>query len=237
MNIFVSNDDGYQCAGIIRLRAALRALGHRTLMISPDRERSGASHSLSIAAGFIDIKEIAADTWICGGTPVDCALAAISGSFDFKIDAIVSGINAGCNLGTDIIFSGTAAVAREGALRGIPSIAFSLAGDPPYFWDEAASWAAGHTEQLAERCTKDIFINVNIPNIKELPDKEMITFPSKRSYTDTIQKETLPSGWTRLSFNNAKLETEHETGSDYDAVSQNRVSVSLIHAQPAGRIS
>ncbi|MDR1363637.1 MAG: 5'/3'-nucleotidase SurE [Spirochaetaceae bacterium] len=236
MNIFASNDDGYQCEGIVRLTSALRALGHRVLMVSPDRERSGSSHSMSLAAGFIDVKEIAADTWICGGTPVDCALAVLSGGVDFQIDVIVSGINAGCNLGTDIVFSGTAAVALEGALHGIPSIAFSLAGDPPYFWEEAASWAAAHTDKLAKQWTKDTFTNVNIPNKKELPDKPLITFPSKRSYTDVVQKRLLDSGWTRLTFNNVKLETEYEPGSDYDAISQNKVSVSRVYVHPVGKM-
>ncbi|MDR1148607.1 MAG: 5'/3'-nucleotidase SurE [Spirochaetaceae bacterium] len=235
MNILASNDDSYQCEGIVRLTSALRALGHRVLMISPDRERSGSSHSVSLAAGTIDIKEIAADTWICSGTPVDCVLAVLSSGIDFKIEAVVSGINAGCNLGTDIIFSGTAAAAREGALYGIPSIAFSLAGDPPYCWDEAVSWAAAHLEQLVNQWTKDTFININIPNIKELPDKALITFPARRHYTDVVQKELLASGWTRLIFNNMKTETEHEAGSDYDAVNQNIVSVSHVHIHPVGR--
>jgi 5'-nucleotidase len=204
-------------------------------MISPDRERSGFSHSISIAAGSIDIKEVAADTWICGGTPVDCILAVLSGGINFKIEVIVSGINAGCNLGTDIIFSGTAAVAREGAMHKIPSIAFSLAGNPPYFWNEAASWAAAHIDQLVKQWTKDTFININIPNIKELPDKALVTFPSRRRYTDIAQKELLISGWTRLIFNDMQIETEHEFGSDYDAVNQNRISISHIHIHPVGK--
>jgi 5'-nucleotidase len=206
-------------------------------MIAPDRDRSGASHSLSFTNRFIDIKEIAADTWICGGTPVDCVLAVLSGAVNFKTDMIISGINAGCNLGTDIIFSGTAAIAREGALHDIPSIAFSLDGSPPYFWGEAASWAAAHINQLVKYRTKDSFINVNIPNIKELPDEPLITFPSKRFYTDSISKETLASGWTRITFKNVKLETVRETGSDYDAITQNKVSVSPVHIHPAGEIS
>ncbi|MDR2098024.1 MAG: 5'/3'-nucleotidase SurE, partial [Spirochaetaceae bacterium] len=89
MNILVSNDDGYQCEGLIRLTAALRGLGHRALMVSPDRERSGASHSISLALGYIDVKEIAADTWICGGTPVDCVIAVLSGGIDFDADIVV----------------------------------------------------------------------------------------------------------------------------------------------------
>lgn len=232
MNILASNDDGYQCEGIIRLVSALRAEGHRVLMVSPDRERSGASHSMSLAAGYIDIKEIAADTWICGGTPVDCIIAVLSGGIKFRADAVVSGINAGCNLGTDIIFSGTAAAAREGALQGIPSIAFSLAGSPEYFWDAAALWSALHFDKLIKFWNEEIFINVNIPNIKKLPDEPLITFPSRRHYIDDIDIKRLETGWNRINFNNMRPETAHESGSDHDAVSQNAVSVSLVYIHP-----
>lgn len=232
MNILASNDDGYQCEGLTRLVSALRAAGHRVLMVSPDRERSGASHSMSLATGYIDIKEIAADTWICGGTPVDCVIAVLSGGIKFKVDVVVSGINAGCNLGTDIIFSGTAAAAREGALHGIPSIAFSLAGSPKYFWDSAASWSALHFEKLIKFWDDEIFINVNIPNIKNLPDKPLITFPSRRRYTDNMSINSLETGWTRLNFNNMKAETAYLSGSDNDAVNQNTVSASLVYIHP-----
>ena len=237
MNILASNDDGYQCEGIIRLVSALRALGHRVLMVSPDRERSGASHSMSLVSGYIDIKEIAADTWICGGTPVDCIIAALSGGIKFKVDAVVSGINAGCNLGTDIIFSGTAAAVREGALHGIPSIAFSLAGSPKYFWDAAALWSASHFDKLIKFWDDEIFINVNIPNIKNLPDEPFITFPSRRRYTDSISIELLETGWSKLNFNNVKPETVYEAGSDHDAVNQNTVSASFVYIQPMVKVS
>jgi 5'-nucleotidase len=201
-------------------------------MVSPDRERSGASHSVSLSAGYIDVKEIAVDTWICGGTPVDCILAVLSGGINFNADLIVSGINAGCNLGTDILFSGTAAAAREGALYGVPAIAFSLVGDPPYFWDAAALWSASHINQLLKHWNKDVFINVNIPNIKNPPDEPELTFPSRRSYKDSVTKELSPAGWTRLCFNGMEFETFPESGSDYEAVTRNKVAVSAVKVQP-----
>jgi 5'-nucleotidase len=231
MNILATNDDGYRCEGILRLVSALRALGHRVLMISPDRERSGASHSISTAAGYIDIKEIAADMWICAGTPVDCILAALCGGVAFDIDVIVSGINAGCNLGTDLLFSGTAAAAREGAIYGCPSIAFSLAGNPPYFWDTAAGWAASHIGSLVKLWQKDTFINVNMPNIKTLPDEPLITFPSRRNYFDNVKTDSA-GGWRRLLFNDLLPETLYEAGSDDDAVQRNEVSVTPVYVHP-----
>jgi 5'-nucleotidase len=232
MNILVSNDDGYQCEGIIRLASALRSLGHRALMISPDRDRSGASHSISLASGHIDVKEIAADTWICSGTPADCVIAVLSGGVSFRPDAVVSGINAGCNLGTDILFSGTVAAAREGALYDIPSIAFSLAGSPPYFWNAAALWAASRLEPLLSLWKKESLINVNLPNIKVQPDDYVITFPSRRNYTDSVKTEPAASGWKRLMFNDIQLETMYEAGSDHNIVNQNKISVSPIYIYP-----
>jgi 5'-nucleotidase len=232
MNILATNDDGYQCEGIIRLVSALRALGHRVLMVSPDRERSGSSHSISLAAGYIDVKEIAADTWICAGTPVDCIIAVLFGGINFGIDAVVSGINAGCNLGTDLLFSGTAAAAREGAMYGYPSIAFSLAGSPPYFWGAAAEWAASHIGGLVKLWRKDMFINVNMPNIKTLPDEPLFTFPSRRNYIDNVKTEQTDGGWRRLLFNDMRLETLYEAGSDDDAVQRNKVSVTPVYVYP-----
>jgi 5'-nucleotidase len=231
MNIIATNDDGYQCEGIIRLASALRALGHRVLIVSPDRERSGSSHSISLAAGYIDVKEIAADTWICAGTPVDCILAVLSGGVNFDADIVVSGINAGCNLGTDLLFSGTAAAAREGAMYGYPSIAFSLAGSPPYFWGAAAGWAASHIDGLARLWQKDTFINVNMPNIKTLPDEPLITFPSRRSYVDNVKTDSA-DGWRRLLFDDMRMETLYEPGSDDEAVQRNQVSVTPVYVYP-----
>jgi 5'-nucleotidase len=232
MNILATNDDGYRCEGIVRLVSALRPLGHRVLMVSPDRERSGSSHSISTAAGYIDIKEIAADTWICAGTPVDCVIAVLYGGLNFNIDVIVSGINAGCNLGTDLLFSGTAAAAREGAMHGYPSIAFSLAGNPPYFWDAAAGWAASHLSRLVNLWQKDTFINVNMPNTGTLPDEPLVTFPSRRSYIENTQTESLSGGWRRLLFNDMRQETLYEAGSDDDAVQRNEISVTPVYIRP-----
>jgi 5'-nucleotidase len=231
MNILATNDDGYRCEGIIKLASALRALGHRVLMVSPDRERSGSSHSISLAAGYIDIKEIAADTWICAGTPVDCIIAVLSGGVNFEIDAVVSGINAGCNLGTDLLFSGTAGAAREGAMYGYPSIAFSLAGNPPYFWEAAAGWAASHIDGLLELWQKDTFINVNMPNIETLPGEPLVTFPSRRNYVDNVKTDYMDD-WKRLLFNDMQLETLYEVGSDDDAVQRNEISVTPVYIYP-----
>jgi 5'-nucleotidase len=232
MNILVSNDDGYQSVGIIRLAAALRAHGHRTLIVAPDSERSGYSHATSLSAGYIDIKQIDAGAWICGGTPVDCVMAAIAGGVDFDIDLVASGINAGCNLGTDILFSGTAAAAREAALYGRKAVAFSLAGSPPYFWDTAAEWAASHIEALAALWHEGNFVNVNMPNLPALPDEPLFTFPSKRRYVDTASKELTDAGWLRLRFDDVLIETVYEAGSDTDAVDRGRVSVGLVHVEP-----
>jgi 5'-nucleotidase len=269
MKILSTNDDGFECDGIKVLSAALRRAGHKVVVVAPDRDRSGSSHSMSLANGYIDIMQIGDDAWKCSGTPVDCVLAAISGNIDFMPDVVVSGINAGCNLGTDILFSGTAAAARQGALLGLPSIAFSMTGDAPFCYDAAARWAMEHFDTLIGQWQKDMFFNINFPPpnapnagslqsggsqnsdgqrhadspqssrsdlSKQISSDSMLTFPSKRQYTDKIEKIAGADGWTRLNFIGLDVETKSEAGSDVDAINQNRISISPVYVHPINAV-
>ncbi|MDR2842751.1 MAG: 5'/3'-nucleotidase SurE [Spirochaetaceae bacterium] len=232
MNILSTNDDGFDCGGIQVLSAALRDAGHRVLVMAPDTDRSGTSHSMSFVSGYADIKEVCKDNWRCSGTPVDCVLTVLSGGVDFVPDIVVSGINAGCNLGTDILFSGTAAAARQGALSGFPSIAFSMAGSGPYSYEAAAKWACENISFFVQKWQKNIFFNVNFPNIPDISGDAVQTYPSKRVYHDTFTKTIVKDNWLRLDFSGMYTETNAESGSDMDIVSKNKVSVSAILVEP-----
>ena len=236
MNIICTNDDGFESEGIRSLVSALRVLGHRVVMVAPDGNRSGYSHSMSLIRGFIDVRKIGADEWICSGTPVDCVIAMVSGGthigIDFKPDILVSGINEGCNLGTDILFSGTAAAAREAVLYDIPAIAFSLSGDAPWNQAGAAAWAASHTAELLKKTGKNMFFNVNMPNLKQIRDEYRITFPSIRGYSNDVTTEDVEGGWKRLNFGDLVVQTREENGSDAETVDSGLVSVSPIHVGP-----
>ncbi|HXJ09714.1 MAG TPA: 5'/3'-nucleotidase SurE, partial [Burkholderiales bacterium] len=126
MRILVSNDDGYFSPGITLLAEALRRLGEVTV-VAPERDRSGASNSLTLDRP-LSVRRAANGYFFVNGTPTDCVHLALTGLVDPLPDVVVSGINFGANMGDDTIYSGTVAAATEGYLFGIPSIAVSLVG-------------------------------------------------------------------------------------------------------------
>ena len=128
MKILLSNDDGYRAEGLEALRREIKPLGAVTI-VAPDRNRSGASNSLTLD---VPVRPVRYDTdcYYVNGTPTDCVHLAISGLFDFEHDIVVSGVNDGANLGDDTLYSGTVAAAVEGRFLGLPAIAVSLCVEP-----------------------------------------------------------------------------------------------------------
>ena len=164
MHILVSNDDGYQAPGLLCLAAALKELAEITV-VAPDRDRSGASNSLSLKNplyvtrhdnGFHSVE----------GTPTDCVHLAITGLLEREPDMVVSGINSGPNVGDDVIYSGTVAAAMEGRFLGLPAIAISQAAPCPQHFDTAARVAVWLVRRLRERpLPPDSILNVNVPDV------------------------------------------------------------------------
>ena len=115
MRVLVSNDDGVDAPGIRALASGLREAGHEVLVVAPDRDRSGASNSLTLDAP-IRVVQVDEATWKVYGTPTDCVHVAITGMFEVEPDIVVSGINNTANLGDDVIYSGTVAAAMEACL-------------------------------------------------------------------------------------------------------------------------
>ena len=138
LKILISNDDGYRAEGIRRLRDALATLAEVTV-VAPDRNRSGASNSLTLDVPLRVFEAEPGVHFVVGGTPTDCVHMAVSGLFDFEHDMVVSGINDGANLGDDVLYSGTVAAAIEGRFLGLPAIAVSLCMQP----DSGRHFAAG----------------------------------------------------------------------------------------------
>src|ERR1700726_287843 len=128
MKILVSNDDGFRAEGIRRLREALATLAEVTV-VAPDRNRSGASNSLTLDVP-LRVFEAEPGIYFVPGTPTDCVHLAISGLFDYQHDMVVSGVNDGANLGDDVLYSGTVAAAIEGRFLGLSTIAVSLNTQP-----------------------------------------------------------------------------------------------------------
>ena len=129
MRILVSNDDGIHSSGLKALVESL-ALEHEVYVVAPDRERSAAGHALTLHKPLrveeVNLGSRIKRAWETTGTPGDCIKIGINSILDVMPDLIISGINHGPNLGTDVLYSGTVNAAMEGAVLGFPSIAVSL---------------------------------------------------------------------------------------------------------------
>ena len=228
MRILISNDDGYQAAGIRALAAALSRHGDITV-VAPDRDRSGASNSLTLDSpiratvlpdGVIRVE----------GTPTDCVHLAITGLLEQEPDIVVSGINAGANMGDDVIYSGTVAAATEGRFLGLPAIAVSLAGHQPRHYETAARVAA---ELLVRLCRDplpaDTILNVNVP---DLPYDELSGFEATRlghrHRAEPVIKAQDPRGRPIYWVGPAGAEQDAGPGTDFHAVRQGFVSITPI---------
>ncbi|GHV82617.1 5'-nucleotidase SurE [Spirochaetia bacterium] len=234
MNILLTNDDGITGEGFLDLAAALRQrTSHTVYVLAPDTNRSGVSNALTLHSDEIEVLPYSEGAWSCPGTPADCVRLAVMGALPAKPDLVVAGINAGSNIGTDLIYSGTAAAARQGALCGIPSIAFSLVSSPePFFWDMAIDYAVTHLAELAALWMKDTFLNVNLPNIAGGPLGFRLTWPTLREYEDVMNARTEADGRIVCSLGIGKVTTLKEAGSDWEAVSEHYASVSPVFLHP-----
>ena len=167
MRILVSNDDGVDAAGIRMLASVLREAGHEVTVVAPDRDRSGASNSLTLDLP-IRLKRIDHYTVSVAGTPTDCVHLALTGLLEFEPDIVVSGINNAANLGDDVIYSGTVSAAMEGRFLGLPAVAVSLVTrnhDPKHF-ETAARAAVEIVARLkADPLPADTILNVNVPDL------------------------------------------------------------------------
>jgi len=166
MKILVSNDDGYRAEGIASLRQALHDLAEVTV-VAPDRNRSGASNSLTLDVP-LRVMQVEPGVHCVAGTPTDCVHLAVSGLFEFEFDMVVSGINDGPNLGDDVLYSGTVAAAIEGRFLGLPTVALSLCTRPgsPRHFDTAASVARRVVAGLLKRpLDPRLILSVNIPDV------------------------------------------------------------------------
>ncbi len=164
MKILISNDDGYRAPGLARLVEGLRELAELTVVV-PDRDRSGASNSLTlenpIRAQVLDNGFIRVN-----GTPTDCVHLAITGLLEQEPDMVISGINAGANLGDDVIYSGTVAAAMEGRFLGLPAVAVSLVGRSLEHYATAAEAARRIVTRLqSDPLPPDVILNVNVPDL------------------------------------------------------------------------
>lgn len=228
MRILLSNDDGYFAPGLRYLAEVLATVGEITV-VAPERDRSGASNSLTLdrplklgksSNGFFHIN----------GTPTDCVHMAVTGLLEHLPDIIVSGINHGMNMGDDTVYSGTVAAATEGYLLGIPSIAVSLATAGHSHFDTAAQVALEIVKQFRDApFAEPVLLNVNVPDVPyaSLQGRE-VTRLGKRHKAEPIVKSQNPRGETIYWVGAAGPAQDAGEGTDFFAIKANRVSITPL---------
>ncbi len=228
MKILISNDDGYQAPGIRCLADHLGAIAEITV-VAPERDRSGASNSLTLEN---PIRAVTTDNGIIrvDGTPTDCVHLAITGLLDHEPDMVVSGINAGANMGDDVIYSGTVAAAMEGRFLGLPAIAISMVSHRPNHFATAGRVAVTLVKQLLSHpLPRDTILNVNVPDV---PWEQLAGFEAtrlgQRHRSEPVIKEQDPRGRPIYWVGPAGAEQDAGPGTDFHAVRQNRVSITPI---------
>jgi 5'-nucleotidase len=203
MKLLISNDDGVYALGIQTLANTLAQAGHDVTVVCPDRERSATGHGLTlhqpIRAEIVDtIFHPSIKAWACDGTPSDCVKLALWALLESPPDLVLSGINQGANLGTEILYSGTVSAAMEGVIEGIPSIALSLASHTYREFQPAANFAKVLVKQLTDKPLPDLMLlNVNVPAVKsEEIVGAVLTRQGVRRYIDVFDKRVDPRGKT-----------------------------------------
>ncbi len=231
MKILLTNDDGITSAGL-QILARMLKKDHEVWIVAPDQNRSAVSHSIIMNK---PLKMVMHDdfSYTCSGVPVDCVVHGINSLLKTSPDVVISGINFGANLGTDILFSGTAAAARQAALYGIPGIAVSLESSlGVYDFTSLARFTVNNLCRLMQLCCEDIFVNVNAQSPGPYASCRL-TKPSKRYYNDGVKPFIAPDGQHYSFFAGGEVDTKGGEDCDYCAVKSGLVSVSRIFAQPS----
>jgi len=231
MRVLVSNDDGVDAPGIRALAKGLREAGHEVLVVAPDRDRRGASNSLTLDAP-IRVVQLDEHTWKVYGTPTDCVHVAITGMLEIEPDIVVSGINNTANLGDDVIYSGTVAAAMEGRFLGLPAVAMSLvtADHKGLHYETAARAAVEIVERLrTDPLPADTILNVNVP---DLPWEQLTGFEATRlghrHKAEPVIKTTDPRGRPIYWVGPSGPEQDAGPGTDFHALRARHVSVTPL---------
>jgi 5'-nucleotidase len=227
LRILISNDDGYFAPGIERLAAALSASADITV-VAPERDRSGASNSLTLDRPLM-VRRAPNGFLFVNGTPTDCVHLAVTGLLDHLPDMMISGINLGANMGDDTIYSGTVAAATEGYLLGIPSIAISLASKAGRHFDTAAGVAVELLERHARAPAGAWLLNVNVPDIARDALRGMaVTRLGRRHKAEDMIRSQNPRGETVYWVGAAGAAADAGEGTDFHAVETGHVSVTPL---------
>jgi 5'-nucleotidase len=227
MRILLSNDDGYFSPGLERLAADVAAHADITV-VAPERDRSGASNSLTLDRP-LTVRRAPNGFLFVNGTPTDCVHLAVTGLLDDLPDMVISGINHGANMGDDTIYSGTVAAAMEGYLLGIPSIAVSLANKAGTHFETASKVIVDMLNRHRRQPAGAWLLNVNVPDVPYPQLKgERVTRLGKRHKAEPVVKTQTPRGETCYWVGAAGAAADAGEGTDFDAVERGYVSVTPL---------
>ncbi len=228
MRILISNDDGYSSPGIACLAEHLAKIAD-VVVVAPERDRSGASNSLTLDRP-LKLRHAANGFYYVNGTPTDCVHLAVTGMLAQQPDMVVSGINAGANMGDDTIYSGTVAAATEGFLLGIPAIAVSLIGKECIHYETAARIASELVLRFArQKHSHPWLLNVNVPDV---PHDQLqgiaVTRLGKRHKAEPVVKASNPHGETMYWVGAVGKAQDAGEGTDFHAIAQRQVSLTPL---------
>ena len=228
MHFLLSNDDGYQAIGLEILVQIMRAFGEITV-VAPDRNRSGASNSLTLDAPLYT-KQLSDRFFYVNGTPTDCVHLAITGLLDDMPDMVISGVNHGANLGDDVIYSGTVAAAMEGRFLGRPAIALSLAGENPTHYGTAGMVVRNLISKLlSDPIDDDLLLNINIPDVPfEQLDGFEVTRLGQRHKSEPAIRMKDPKNRTVYWVGPVGTGEDAGPGTDFHAIAMNKISVTPL---------
>ena len=238
LSLLLTNDDGYNAEGLLALEQALRKVAD-VYVLAPDSNRSAVSNHIVMDKPLC-LTPRGSRHFSCSGTPVDCVVAALHSDLTWgtdgpvHFDAVFSGINRGPNLGTDTVYSGTVAAARQAALYNLPGIALSLSDrEGRWKYDAFAAFVAKNVRELVALCSPGVFVNVNAPSLK-MYEKVIYSALCRRDYHDTVAVKLLPDEKYYSFFVGGSVGS-HGRGedSDYDfqVVEDGGIAVSLIEAE------
>ena len=228
MRILLSNDDGYFAPGLACLAESLAKIAE-VVVVAPERDRSGASNSLTLDRP-LNLKKAANGFFYVNGTPTDSVHLAVTGMLDVQPDMVISGINAGANMGDDTIYSGTVAAATERFLLAIPALAISLAGHDLQHYSTAAAVACELVNRFKQNMnSRPWLLNVNVPDI---PFDQLkgyaVTRLGKRHKAEPVVKSTNPHGQPVYWVGAAGKAQDAGDGTDFHAIANHRVSITPL---------
>lgn len=228
MRILISNDDGYFAPGLNILATHLAKIADITV-VAPERNRSGASNSLTLDRP-LSVRKASNGFYYVNGTPTDCVHIALTGLMDEMPDMVVSGINDGANMGDDTIYSGTVAAAMEGYLLDIPSFAVSMSQHNATHFETAARITVELVQHYAQTALKSpTLLNINVPDVSyEAIQGRSITRLGKRHKAEPVIQLKTPRGETVYWVGAAGQPNDGGVGTDFYAIAHNHVSISPI---------